>query len=313
MMAGLQREALLALVDRCVLALGSGGADGLPLGVEARYAENCVEMPFGDGAWGTVTGLGEPEYSLADPVTGQAARFGVLEESGDRALYALRIAADSQGALAELELLVVRPEDCGVPFMSADIAERPELTAPVPVQERVPRERMIALANGYFDTLQQNDGTLHTRFLPDCQRRENGVQTTSNPRPDLAPIARLGCEEQFRLGYYLFDNWIRARRYPLVDEEQGVVLAGGFIDHDGRTREYTLTNGEKRHGFFLRPHSFAFLEAFKIREDAIAAVEALFHFVPYRMRSPWAEDEADPRLNPPPKTSAPKADGDHDV
>jgi len=40
---------------------------------------------------------------------------------------------------------------------------------------------------------------------------------------------------------------------------------------------------------------FAFLEAFKIRNDAIAAVEAVFHYVPYRMRSPWAEDGPDPR------------------
>lgn len=295
-MAALERDALIALVDRCALALGSGAVDGLPIGAGARYAENCVEMPFGDGAWATVTGLGEPEWSLADPLSGQAARFGVLEESGDKALYALRIATDHVGALGEVELLVVRPDDCGVPFMTADIASRPELLAEIPPHECVDRLRMIELANGYFDTLQQNDGNLHTRFHPDCQRRENGVQTTDNPRPDLAPIARLGCEEQFCLGYYRFDNWIRARRYPLVDEEQGVVLAGGFIDHDGQTRDYTLTNGERRQGFFLRPHSFAFLEAFKIRADAIAAVEALFHFVPYRMRSPWAADEADPRL-----------------
>jgi hypothetical protein len=154
---------------------------------------------------------------------------------------------------------------------------------------------MLELANGYFSTLEQNDGTIRTRFHPDCNRREDGVISTNNPQPNLAPISGLGCEAQFRLGYYRFDNWIRARRFPIIDEEAGVVLAGGFIDHDGQLRDYALTDGTPEMGFFLRPHSFSFLEAFKIRNDAIAAVEAVFHYVPYRMRSPWAEDGADPR------------------
>ncbi len=41
---------------------------------------------------------------------------------------------------------------------------------------------MIALADGYFSTLQLNDGTIRTRFAPDCNRVEKiGVQTTNNP------------------------------------------------------------------------------------------------------------------------------------
>ncbi|HWJ70750.1 MAG TPA: hypothetical protein VNS79_11970 [Sphingobium sp.] len=292
----MDRSALLDLLDRSVAALGHHDPASLPLADTARYAENSVEFPMGDGAWHTVTAIGDYRWSLADPVTGNAVRFGVLAESGDPALFVMRIAVGADARISEIELLVARSTDAGVPFLSADLADRPALSESLPAASRVGRERMLALANGYFDTLQQNDGTLHTRFHPTCERRENGVQTTNNPQPDLAPISGLGCEAQFRLGYYRFDNWIRARRYPLIDEEAGVVLAGGFIDHDGRLRDYTLTNGETRTGFFLRPHSFAFLEAFRIRDDAISAVEAVFHFVPYRMRSPWADDEVDPRL-----------------
>ncbi|HEX7710155.1 MAG TPA: hypothetical protein VF418_04390 [Sphingomonadaceae bacterium] len=291
----LPRADLLALLETSVAALGANDPARLPLAPRARFAENCVEMPFGDGAWGTVTGIGDYRWSLADPVTGNAARFGTFDESGVRALFVLRIAANAKGEVTEFELVVGRPVDSGVPFLATDIGERPELVAEVPPASRASRERLRELADGYFATLQQNDGTIRTRFHPDCNRREVGVNTTNNPQPDLAPIARLGCEEQFRLGYYRFDDWIRARRYPLLDEEAGVALAGGFIDHDGRLREYTLTDGNSATGFFLRPHSFAFLEAFKIRDDAIAAVEAVFHFVPYRMRSPWAEDGPDPR------------------
>src|SRR5690606_15755408 len=114
-------------------------------------------------------------WSLADPETGQAARFGVLDESGEKALFVLRLSADRSGGITEMEALVARPFDSGVPFLTADLEERPELTAPVPPESRASRTKMLALADGYFDTLQQNDGTIHTRFHPDCNRRENGV------------------------------------------------------------------------------------------------------------------------------------------
>lgn len=289
------RAKLLATLDNCVNALAASDHQQVNWAKGARYAENCVEFPAGDGAWRTCTAMGDYQWSLADEKNGQAARFGTLHEQDDHALFVMRIAVNEDSEVSEMELLVARPVDGGVPFLSADLAARPELTDRLSDNERGTRERLVELANGYFDTLQQNDGVIHTRFHPDCQRRENGVQTTNNPQPNLAPISALGCEEQFALGYYKFDNWIRARRYPLIDEVEGVVLAGGFIDHDGQTREYGLTNGETKTGFFLRPHSFAFLEAFKIRDDAISAVEAVFHFVSYRTRSPWAEDGTDPR------------------
>jgi len=290
------RVQLLEILDRCVEAVGANDPSHVDWAEGARYAENCVEFPPGDGVWRTCTRLGDYKWTLADPQNGQAAYFGTLYEHDDHALFVMRIRVTEGGQVDEMEMLVSRPTDGGVPFLTADLTPRPELMDRLSHNEQVPRERMIELSDGYFGTLQRNDGTIHTRFHPDCQRRENGVQTTSNPRPDLADVAAYGCEEQFALGFYKFDNWIRARRYPLVDEEQGVVLSGGFIDHDGQTREYELTNGEKKTGFFLRPHSFAFLEAFKIRDDAISAVEAVFHYVPYRTRSPWAEDGEDPRL-----------------
>lgn len=290
------RNQLLATLNDCVAAIGANDHERLTWAPGARYTENCVEFPAGDGVWRTCTAIGDYEWSLADPVTGQAARFGTLYERDDHALFVLRVAVNDANALTEMEMLVVRPTDGGVPFLTTELAHRPELTDRLSDNERGTRERMVELSDGYFATLQRNDGKIHTRFHPDCNRRENGMQTTNNPRPDLVEVSKYGCEEQFALGFYRFDNWIRARRYPLVDEEQGVVLSAGFIDHDGQTLDYELTNGEQARGFFLRPHSFAFLEAFKIRDDAISAVEAVFHFVPYRTRSPWVEDEVDPRI-----------------
>jgi hypothetical protein len=127
---------------------------------------------------------------------------------------------------------------------------------------------------------------IRTRFHPHCNRVENGVQTTNNPDFPL-PIARLGCEAQFALGWYRYDDELRARRFPLVDIERGIVLAHGFIDHSGRLGDYELTDGTRVASPIRRPHSYYLAEAFKIRDGAIEQVEAVFHTVPYRMPSPW--------------------------
>jgi hypothetical protein len=88
-----------------------------------------------------------------------------------------------------------------------------------------------------------NDGTLHTEFTDDCDRVENGLQTTNNPNIEGYPIAAMGCADQFRQGQYIYDDRLRDRRFPLVDEEKGIVLAGGFIDHCGKVVDVTWTDG----------------------------------------------------------------------
>jgi hypothetical protein len=72
-----------------------------------------------------------------------------------------------------------------------------------------------------------------------------------------------------------------------VDEERGLVLAAGFIDHTGRLGDFKLTDGTVEHSPLRRPHSFCLLELFKIVNGRIRQVEAVFITVPYNMPSPW--------------------------
>ena len=46
---------------------------------------------------------------------------------------------------------------------------------------RPPRERLIALADGYANTIQLNDGKLFVPFVPGCSRIENGADVTDTP------------------------------------------------------------------------------------------------------------------------------------
>ena len=78
------------------------------------------------------------------------------------------------------------------------------------------RQQLIDTANLYFDGLQRSDGKGRYPFAPDCNRLENGIQTTNNP--NLTPavnginIPALGCKAQFESGFFRFISTIRDRR-----------------------------------------------------------------------------------------------------
>jgi hypothetical protein len=282
------RACLYSALDSYLAALKARDPSRVRWAARVKPTENNVTLRVGDGLWGTITGLGPYEMRFADPEAGQVAVFGVVEETTTKAPYALRLKVEN-GTILEAELLVVRPEDAGIPFVTTDLKRRPEFEELLPAAARTPRDQMIAAANGYFDTLQLNDGTLHVGFTDDCNRREDGMQSTNNVQAVLDPISKWGCADQFRLGQYRYDDRLRDRRFLAVDEERGIVLAAGFIDHEGRLGDFKLRDGTTKTPMFHRPHSFVLLEAFKIRGGKIQGIEAVFLTVPYNMPSPWID------------------------
>lgn len=288
---GLSRAQLYALADAYLDALVAKDASSVPWADQVTYTENNVQIRVGDGLWNTISAR-RATYDLkcCDPETGQVSWFGVIEERGHPAVMGLRLGV-IDGRIAEVEAIVCRAMEFG-PFPHIDDAAvpRPLMLADVPVDQRVPRARMISIADGYFDTIQLNDGTLFTEFTDDCDRIENGLQTTNTEIEDY-PIARMGTADQFRLGQYIYDDRLRDRRFPLVDEEKGIVLAAGFIDHAGKVMDVTWTDGSHHTSLFHFPHSFVLLELFKIVGGKIAGVEAVFVTVPYNMVSPWLGEQ----------------------
>jgi hypothetical protein len=282
----MDRQALYAVLDRFLAALRSGNAAAVRWAQGARVSENNVMLDIDDGVWGTIQGLGDYALRFADTRNRQVGYFGTVVEAIEESGFTLRLAVDASGAVTEAEMCIVRQSDSGIKFENPRYWTKPILESDA--EAPAPREELVHLSNGYFDTLQLNDGTIHTRFHPDCQRVENGVQTTNNPEfAKIVPVSALGCEAQFRMGNYRYDDALRARRFPLVDEERGLVLAFGFIDHSGRLDTYQLTDGRTVKSPVRRPHSFYISELFKIDHGMICQIEANFITVPYRMPSPW--------------------------
>lgn len=291
-------DCLLGYARNYIDALADRDYSRARLAPDVIFAENNVVMPVGnDGLWGTISGVRDGEMMAADEQTGNAAWFGIVEEHGKPAYLAVRIQVE-QGLITEIESVVNRLPDMPKPFGNPDtVTHHPAWGEILPVEQRRSRERLVAVADGYFNTVELNDGDVFTLFDEDCSRLENGVSTTSGSTDvagggNAANIAS-GCEEQFRLGIYRINKRIRDRRYPLIDEQRGVVVGSGFFDHANTFDRYTLTNGREMNTVLKWPNSITLLEAFKIRNGRIWLIEAVFTYVPYFMPSPFIHPNPD--------------------
>jgi hypothetical protein len=256
----------------------------------ARFTENNVELALGqEGLWKTVTSVAPNGLEAADVTTGEGAWIGTVEEHGEPAYYGMRLRVQNR-EIVEVETIVVRKTGLPLPFGNTKTLEHdPAFAEVLPPEQRRPRERLRAVADSYFSTVELNDGIVFAPFHEDCARIENGIVTTKATNAGAAGAIVQGCEEQLKLGLYRINKRIRERRYPLIDEERGVVVATGFFDHANTFDTYKTTDGKDRKTLLKWPNSISLVEAFKIRDGKIYRIEAVFTYVPYFMYSPFYE------------------------
>lgn len=297
-----QRECLIGHLRAHMAALAARDASRLPLSPALLFTENNVPLPPGQGTWRTVTEVDANGLEVADQTTGHAAWFGSIRENGTAAFYAVRIHVEG-GLIDEIETVVHRRTGLPAPYGDwANMVHFPEFNEILPPEERRPRERMLAIADSYFDTVELNDGQVFAPFSEDCSRLENGISTTAPAPGAQASAANIasGCRAQFELGLYKINKRIR-RSLPLVDVERGVVVGAGFFDHANEWDTYLLTNGREMRTALKWPNSISLLEAFRIRNGEIQRIEATFTYVPYFMHNlHWGPDSAPPTLSPDP-------------
>lgn len=252
-----------------------------PFAKKVRFTENNVEMEFPDATWDTVTQeIGTP-LTLSDPKTGNVGIYTRIMQNDTPGFLVVRLKVD-RGQITEVEHIISTKRNLSsppTPIGDVNTFERdPNMSAAVPPAQRGSRAVLLKHANGYFDTLQHNDGEIRgTTFSPDATRFENGMK--------FAEI-----EKGFKTGRYRFNERVRDRDCFLLDEERSVAMCRGFIDHKGVLDEYTLTDGTKTRSVFREPHTWSFIESFKVKDDRIVAVEATFVGAPYYIRSPWTKN-----------------------
>src|SRR5437667_5311127 len=80
------RACLKNALDQYLNAVVAHNPAGAPLFAGFRQTENAVVVKFGTGVWKSVTGLGKVQRRFIDPVSGQAAYFGIVEEGSGSAI-----------------------------------------------------------------------------------------------------------------------------------------------------------------------------------------------------------------------------------
>ncbi|HYR88081.1 MAG TPA: hypothetical protein VE422_28645 [Terriglobia bacterium] len=293
------RACLENLIDQYLAAVVAHDPKRLPLSRDVRYTENDQVMEIGDGFWKTAEARGNYTHIFADPEFGQVAFMGTMREAGTTLLLSLRLRVEL-GRITEIESIYFRTGGGGPNNIAEmDKPHKPEdfWFKSIPPAQRMSRQELIAVADGYFSGLQKNDGkgingTGTYPFTNDCHRIENGSPTTNVPRPadqpaDAINAFSMDCMSQFKLGYYFVVQSIHDRRYPVVDQERGIVWSHAVFDQ-GTVNQGTLSDG-RPYTFrgFNRPSSILVTEAFLIENGKIRRVEMVGPSVSYHLNSPW--------------------------
>jgi hypothetical protein len=241
-----------------------------PLADNARFTEDTVEMPIGEGLWKTAEKLRPFRTDFLDVREGTAAVHAVIEENGVPVLFAARLKVVNR-RFTEIETMVVRTQQEGVLFAPDSLAQPSAamVTAP-PRAELTPRAEMIDIALRYPEGLRVGSfETSDVPFATGAYRFENGVRM-AGPGCTFRPPS---CEN------------MRSQQLPTLAEMTASVVA---VDEDNGTVLLRMDFGSgSLPGPDTQGKSLVAFEAFKVYGGQVHAVEAIFEGMPANTPSGW--------------------------
>src|SRR4030095_3051303 len=107
------RVCLRTMLDQYLASVIKHDPGPAPLVVGFRQTENAINVRPGSGVWKTVTGLGKVQRRYLDPVSGQAAYYGTLQEGSGTAVVTVRVRVENR-RLTEAEWHIARADDPGL-------------------------------------------------------------------------------------------------------------------------------------------------------------------------------------------------------
>lgn len=260
------RGCLLDFTNNYLEAMLAHDPGLLPLASNLKATENGQALQLGEGLWKTAKSL-PYRQTVADPATGQAGFFGVVKEQNEeRSLFFLRLKLSGR-RIREVETLIARK--------GAHAFFSPEtLTAPNPIFDQpvadaggAPRDAMIAVANSFFNSMEQHHAS-QIPFGPDCYRWENGLLLTNTDS------RQVSCRGSVAAATFI--TKARGRRFPIVDEARGLVLAAAELD---------IPAGPPAPG--NGPRSVLVYMLFKLDSGRIRAIEAFVRNEPLGASNGW--------------------------
>ncbi|MBN1907907.1 MAG: hypothetical protein JW927_22715 [Deltaproteobacteria bacterium] len=274
-------EGLIKVMDQYLNLLVKNNPEGLAIAKGVKITENGYPIKLGKGLFQTAKEITYKQY-MADPSASQVMVFGVVKESMLLANFMVRLKV-VKDKITEIETIVSRKDEASFANPEALKEPRPIYAKALSDSERSSRDKLIKIANSYFDGIEQNTGEI-VPFHKECNRFENGTQTTNNP----GTIAT-GCKEQFDNKVYAYITEVRDRRFLLADEEKGLVFGMFIFDMPGKREDfkYFPTPFDELAPRFYKPRSLLLAEMFKIVNGQIISIEAVMVNAPFGATSGW--------------------------
>lgn len=222
-MSKLDRAGLMALGELYLEALAQRNPKRLPAVRNVRFTENGSVLWPREGLWMSAGPATDYRVWAVDPEAGQVALHTNIEENGALLPFLVRLRVEHE-KITEIETVLCRRGGSGAVFAPETLVGTPALFAePVPAGRRDDRETLVRVTDGYFTAIdtQGRPDYQPAAFAPGCDRFENGFQSTNVSIFGLPPMT-IGeqLDKSMFKGVTVID-----RRYPVVDEEHGVVLA----------------------------------------------------------------------------------------
>ena len=262
--ANCDRACLKKTLDTYLDAVLKHDPSKAPLDAAFRYTENSAVIAPGEGLWKTATALGKVQRRYVDAVNGQAVYFGHIEQGGAAGIATLRIRVVNK-KITEGELVIGQKAD-GM-FSADGLVTNAPPEAPIAKAARSTRQAMVAAAQSYFDGIERHDSSV-VLGQKGCVRIENGVMTAGPISEGGAFPVKGDCGsrmENFKATIATVDH----RRYPVIDEEAGVVL--GMV-------VFNRPPGAKRGDGTLFPRNLL-TELFVMENGRIRGIYAAMHYL----------------------------------
>jgi len=295
------RACLIDMANAYAAALVAHDPSRVPLAPNVVTVENVKKIGRGEGLWRTATG-GPTAYQIhvPDPVSQQVGLLAMMEVEGQPALVGIRLKRE-RGRIVEAEHMVAGNLS---PGQLANLqAPRPALLRPVTEEYADSRGRLIYIGKSYYDSLDMNNGAL-TPYSDDCERRENGFQTSRNPMvrttpggngqtdPAFAYLGGLGCRAQMDTNMWEYIDEIANRRVEIADPVTGLVWGHSHFHHDMKEERYRLIGVPGQEYRVIRASTGAgfdmpAIHIYKVWGGQMHEIEAMGIVVPYMTPTGW--------------------------
>lgn len=272
-----ERRALIGYIDQYFKALLANNASAVPLTESAKITLNGDIKSLAETFWKNAESIAF-RFDIVNTRRGDTGTEAVIKNSdGSLTMFMLRMKIEGD-KIAEIEAIKCNKGEADQIWDADNLSEvSPSYLLSIREVERDSYYDLIGTAESYWRAFQTNGSSEYrpARLLPDSKRFENGMQTTGLIKDGQYESTAKG----FDTGFFKERN-IWDRRYPVVDEERGVVLSiVRFGIKSGLESRSESTS-----------HDRLVAEFFSIRSGLIKEIQAVIVNRPDDMSTGWLPD-----------------------